>query len=80
MTSQLEILAHLEDQARMNLRDWLEHVGALKRGVRIGWASVAWRVVEECENQLALMCEETNDFIDMGTASSLPAQGWRVLK
>lgn len=67
------------DQARMNLRDWMESVGALKRGTRIGWLSVTWTVVEECEGLLALRQDETMDVLDLGTCASLPAAGWRLL-
>lgn len=70
----------MSQQHRMNLRDWMESEGALRLGTRIAWASVEWELVEECEGQLLLRNAETMDVIDLGTAASLPAAGWRVVE
>jgi hypothetical protein len=74
-------IAELEIQSRLNLRDWLEKAGALREGARIAWESVTWTVERHYGGLqgLYLLNDETRDRLDLGTCSSLPAQGWRVV-
>ena len=77
----IEALDELDEQKRINLRDWLEKKGALRDGARIAWASVTWTV---CSTPKGIPCaivnDETEDRILLSVASSLPSAGWRVLQ
>lgn len=65
-----------------NLRDWLESVGALRVGARIGWASVTWTVcaLPTLTTPFLIENDETGDRISLAECASLPALGWRVLE